>query len=295
MIVLGFIVLYCIVLYCIFCSIVLMVVYNIYTGPGELLMHYGTQAQKDYFLPQLARGELIPCFALTTPQSGSDAASSIGAEGVVFKGEGGRLSVRASFDKRYITLAPVAGVFGVTFALRDPEGLLGGRGGEGLSCALLERDHPGLEAGHRHDPLGASFMNGTVRGKDVVMDMDSIIGGQDQCGKGWGMIVECLSVGRAVSLPASGAGAARLAVLAGGAYARVRKQFRSPLADMGGVQEPLSRIAATAFIVSSGQMLTNAMLNAGEKPAVISAIMKFQVVLAKRQSEALGGLAISIV
>jgi acyl-CoA dehydrogenase len=205
-------------------------------GPAELIMHYGTQQQKDYFLPRLASGELIPCFALTAPHSGSDAASSIEAEGTVVVRDG-VLGILASFNKRYITLAPVAGVFGVTFQLKDPSGLLNGCGSEGLTAVLLERDHPGLEAGPRHDPLQASFMNGTVRGKvscpsllslcllarqanpdsqDVFVPMTSVIGGQSRCGFGWNMIVECLSVGRAVSLPASASGGARAAVLATG-------------------------------------------------------------------------------
>lgn len=174
----------------------IMLIFARWIGPGELLMHYGTDEQKAYYLPLLAAGDLIPCFGLSTPQSGSDAASSINADGLVCKLRDGSIGIRASFDKRYITLAPVAGVFGVTFNLKDPDGLLGTTGGEGLTCALLERDHPGLEAGDRHDPLAAAFMNGTERGKGVEIPMSHVIGGQSQCGKGWNMIVECLSVGR---------------------------------------------------------------------------------------------------
>lgn len=244
-------------------------------GPGELLMRYGTDEQKNYFLPRLANGELIPCFGLTAPHSGSDAASMHEAYGEVVE-RNGQLGIVASFNKRYITLAPVAGVVGVAFALKDPKGLLKGTGNEGITIALLERDHPGLVMGPRHDPLAASFMNGTVTGKDVFIPMKSIIGGQARCGFGWNMLMDCLAEGRSISLPASAVGSAKLAVNAVGAYARVRKQFRVPIAEMGGVQEALGRIASEAFILTSAQQLINAMLNQHEQPAVLSAVMKYQ-------------------
>jgi acyl-CoA dehydrogenase len=244
-------------------------------GPGELLMRYGTDEQKDYFLPRLAKGDLIPCFGLTAPQSGSDAASMHEAYGEVVE-RNGQLGIVASFNKRYITLAPVAGVFGLAFQLKDPKGLLKGNGHEGITIALLERDHPGLQVGRRHDPLNASFMNGTVQGKDVFIPMKSIIGGQPRCGFGWNMLMDCLAEGRAVSLPASAVGAAKASVNGVGIYARIRKQFKVPIAEMGGVQEALGRIAANAFIVTSAQTLVNSMLAKHEQPAVLSAVMKYE-------------------
>lgn len=205
-------------------------------GPGELLVRYGTQDQKEYFLPRLADGTLIPCFGLTGPHSGSDATSLIGSDCVVQE-RNGELGVVASFKKRYITLAPVAGVVGLGLNLSDPDGLLNGAGGEGFTVALLERNHEGLRMGPRHYPLNASFMNGTVEGEDVWIPMASILGGQEQCGKGWHMFVECLAEGRGVSLPAGSAGAGRAVTNVVGAYARVRKQFRVPIAEFGGIQE----------------------------------------------------------
>jgi len=188
----------------------------------------------------------------------------------------GKLGIVASFNKRYITLAPVAGVVGLAFMLKDPKGLLKGTGHEGITIALLERDHEGLVMGRRHDPLIASFMNGTVQGKDVFIPMDKIIGGQARCGFGWNMLMDCLAEGRSVSLPASAVGGAKLAVNAVGAYARIRKQFRVPIAEMGGVQEALARIASEAYILTSAQQLINSMLAKHEQPAVLSAVMKYE-------------------
>jgi len=244
-------------------------------GPGELLVRYGTEEQKDYFLPKLASGELIPCFGLTAPHSGSDAASMHEAYGEVVE-RNGQLGIVASFNKRYITLAPVAGVVGLAFTLKDPKGLLKGKGNEGPTIALLERDHPGLVIGKRHDPLVAAFMNGPVQGKDVFIPMKSIIGGQERCGFGWNMLMDCLAEGRSVSLPASAVGGAKLALNAVGAYARIRKQFKVPIAEMGGVQEALGRIASNAFTVTAAQTLINSMLAKHEQPAVLSAVMKYE-------------------
>ena len=184
-------------------------------GPGELLLRYGTQNQKDYFLPRLASGQLIPCFGLTSPHSGSDAASMSEAFGEVVQ-INGKLGIIASFNKRYITLAPVAGCVGVAFSLKDPKKLLNGVGHEGITIALLERDHPGLFMGPRHDPLIAAFMNGTVVGENVFISMDQIIGGQERCGFGWNMLMDCLAEGRSISLPASAVGASKLALNAVG-------------------------------------------------------------------------------
>jgi acyl-CoA dehydrogenase len=192
-------------------------------GPGELLVRYGTPEQKGYFLPRLADGTLIPCFGLTGPHSGSDATSLIGSHGVVEERDG-EIGVRTTFNKRYITLAPVAGVVGIGLDLKDPNGLLKGTGAEGFTVALLERNHPGLNMGPRHQPLNAAFMNGTVTGEDVWVPMSSILGGQQRCGFGWHMFVECLAEGRGVSLPAGAVGAARTVTAGVGAYARIRKQ-----------------------------------------------------------------------
>lgn len=265
-------------------------------GPGELLMRYGTEEQKDYFLPRLARGELIPCFGLTAPHSGSDAASMSEAYGEVVERDG-KLGVIASFNKRYITLAPIAGVVGLAFMLKDPKGLLKSTGHPGITIALLERDHPGLLMGKRHDPLIASFMNGPVQGKDVFIPMTAIIGGQARIGYGWNMLMDCLAEGRSVSLPASAVGGSKKAVSIVGAYARVRKQFRVPIAEMGGVQEALARIASETFILSSAQLLVNSMLGNHEQPAVLSAVMKYETTHRSRKvvndaMDVLGGAGI---
>jgi acyl-CoA dehydrogenase len=205
-------------------------------GPGELLARYGTPSQKEYFLPRLADGTLIPCFGLTGPHSGSDATSLIGSDAIVEE-RNGELGIVANFKKRYITLAPVAGVVGLGLNLSDPNNLLKGKGGTGFTVALLERNHPGLRMGPRHMPLNAAFMNGTVEGENVWIPMDMILGGQDRCGYGWHMFVECLAEGRGVSLPAGSVGAGRAVVSGVGAYSRIRKQFRVPIAEFGGIQE----------------------------------------------------------
>jgi acyl-CoA dehydrogenase len=242
-------------------------------GPGELLARYGTPDQKDYFLPRLADGTLIPCFGLTGPHSGSDATSLIGSHGVVTK-RNGELGIVASFDKRYITLAPVAGCVGIGLDVSDPDKLLHDSGEEGFSVALLERDHEGLEMGPRHMPLNAAFMNGTVKGKDIWIPMDSILGGQERVGFGWHMFVECLAEGRGVSLPASAIGAARGVASGVGAYARVRKQFRVPIAEFGGIQEALAMSGSDGLINIAGGDLMNAIVDNHEAPMVVSSIMK---------------------
>ena len=242
-------------------------------GPGELLVRYGTDEQRGYFLPRLADGTLIPCFGLTGPHSGSDATSLIGSYGTVEE-RNGQLGVRATFDKRYITLAPVAGVVGIGLDLKDPNGLLKGQGSEGFTVALLERGHEGLNMGPRHMPLNASFMNGTVTGQDVWIPMHSILGGQQRCGFGWHMFVECLAEGRGVSLPAGAMGAARTVCAGVGAYSRVRKQFRVPIAEFGGIQEALARAGRESYIILAGTELTNAIVDNHEAPMVLSSIMK---------------------
>ena len=245
-------------------------------GPGELLVRYGTPEQQQYFLPRLASGQLIPCFGLTGPHSGSDATSLIGSYGTVEERDG-VLGVVATFRKRYITLAPVAGVVGVGLDLRDPNGLLKGKGAEGFTVALLERDHEGLRMGPRHVPLTSAFMNGTVEGDDVWIPMDHLLGGQERCGYGWKMFVECLAEGRGVSLPAGSASAARTLNTGVGAYCRARKQFKVPIAEFGGIQEALARMGTQGLITVASTDLMNAIIDNHEAPMVLSSIMKQSV------------------
>eukprot|EP00123_Amoebidium_parasiticum_P016072 comp23275_c0_seq1/m.38100 comp23275_c0_seq1/g.38100 ORF comp23275_c0_seq1/g.38100 comp23275_c0_seq1/m.38100 type:complete len:747 (-) comp23275_c0_seq1:220-2460(-) len=243
-------------------------------GPAELLMKYGTDEQRSHYLPRLAVGKDVPCFALTGPHSGSDAASMPDSGMVCVKN--GRLGVSVTFNKRYITLAPIASVVGLAFVLQDPEGLLKGVGKEGISLALLPRDTPGLQLGERHDTLSIAFMNGTVKGTNVFIPMDYLIGGQKYAGFGWNMLMECLSEGRGISLPASSAATGRASVAAVGAYARIRKQFKVPIAELEGVQERLARIAAEAYTMNAATTLMCAILGSHERPSVLSAIMKQQ-------------------
>jgi len=246
-------------------------------GPGELLLVYGTEEQKDRWLPGLAAGKEIPCFGLTSPRAGSDAAS-IPDDGVVCKqvvnGEE-VLGVRLNFEKRYITLAPVATVVGVAFRLFDPDGLLGKDKDLGITLALVPADTPGIEIGRRHIPLSVPFMNGPVLGKDVFLPLDAIIGGPKMAGQGWRMLMECLSVGRCISLPSNANGGAKAGVFATGAYSRIRKQFGMPIGRFEGVQEALARMAGFAYIVDAARSVTIAAVDAGEKPAVPAAILKY--------------------
>lgn len=246
-------------------------------GPAELLLHYGTAEQKDYYLPRLARGEEIPCFGLTGPTAGSDA-TALPDTGVVCKGEWeGKevLGMRLNFDKRYITLAPMATLVGVAFRMQDPDGLLGGDEDLGITLALVPRDTPGVEAGRRHMPLNIPFQNGPVRGHDVFVPLDTIIGGPSQAGKGWRMLVEVLSVGRSISLPSNSAGGAKAVARATGAYARVRKQFGLPVGKFEGVAEALARVAGHTYQLTATSRMTAAAVDRGEKPSVPSAIAKY--------------------
>ena len=246
-------------------------------GPGELLVHYGTKEQKDYYLPRLADGREVPCFALTGPYAGSDA-TSIPDYGVVCKGEwngANVVGVRLTFDKRYITLAPVATIVGLAFRMYDPDKLLGDVADLGISLALLPRDTKGLEIGRRHFPLNVPFQNGPVRGKDVFVPLSQLIGGPDMAGQGWRMLVECLSVGRAISLPSNTAGGMRSAAFATGAYARIRKQFGMPIGRFEGVEEALARIGGYTYATTALSRATAAAVDRGEKPAVPSAIAKY--------------------
>ena len=246
-------------------------------GPAELILHYGTPAQKDYYLPRLADGREIPCFALTGPYAGSDA-TSIPDYGIVCKGEwnGAQvLGVRLTFDKRYITLAPVASVVGLAFRLHDPDHLLSDEEDRGITLALIPRETKGLEIGRRHFPLNVPFQNGPVRGKEVFVPLSQLIGGEDMVGHGWRMLVECLSVGRAISLPSNAAGASRMAAVATGAYARIRKQFGMAIGRFEGVEEALARIGGHAYAITALSRATAAAVDRGEKPAVPSAIAKY--------------------
>ncbi|MFA0570068.1 acyl-CoA dehydrogenase FadE [Vibrio gallaecicus] len=246
-------------------------------GPGELLQHYGTEDQKDYYLPRLAEGKEIPCFALTSPEAGSDA-GSIPDYGIVCKGEWeGKqvLGMRLTWNKRYITLAPVATVLGLAFKLRDPEGLLGDKEDLGITCALIPTDLKGVEIGNRHFPLNVPFQNGPTQAQDLFVPMDFIIGGSKMAGQGWRMLVECLSVGRGITLPSNSTGGIKTAALATGAYARIRRQFKQPIGRMEGVEEPLARLAGNAYVLDAASTLTVAGIDLGEKPSVISAIVKY--------------------
>ncbi|HEY1991280.1 MAG TPA: acyl-CoA dehydrogenase, partial [Gammaproteobacteria bacterium] len=254
-------------------------------GPGELLMHYGTEEQKSYYLPRLARAEDIPCFALTGPYVGSDA-GALPDIGIVCKGtyKGKEtLGFRVSWDKRYITLAPVATILGLAFKAYDPEHLLGEKEDLGITLALIPTDLPGVEIGTRHNPLNAAFMNGPTRGKDVFIPFDCLIGGTQYIGKGWMMLMNCLSVGRAISLPALGTGAGKHASRVTGAYARVRKQFRVPIGKFEGVEEALARIGGLTYRMDAARRLTAGALDRGEKPSVLSAILKYHCTEGMRQ------------
>ncbi|HEX9810508.1 MAG TPA: acyl-CoA dehydrogenase [Burkholderiales bacterium] len=249
-------------------------------GPAELLMHYGTDEQKNYYLPRLARGEEIPCFALTGPEAGSDA-SAMPDHGVVcrggFDGKNDVLGVRLTWEKRYITLGPVATLLGLAFKLYDPDGLLGPQVERGITLALIPTDTPGVTIGRRHDPLNAAFQNGPNSGKDVFIPMEWLIGGPPYIGQGWRMLVERLAVGRGISLPALSVASVKIACRGTGAYARIRKQFKVPVGRFEGVEEALARIAGNAYLMDAARQLTLVGLDAGEQPAVVSAIVKYQL------------------
>ncbi len=255
-------------------------------GPAELLLHYGTEAQKDYYLPRLAAGEEIPCFALTGPSAGSDAAS-IPDTGVVchgeFDGKSNVLGIRLNWNKRYITLGPVATVVGLAFQLRDPDGLLGDEVDRGITCALIPAQTPGVVIGRRHLPLDAVFQNGPTQGHDVFIPLDYIIGGPEQAGNGWRMLMESLAAGRSISLPALSVGAAKMASRATGAYSRVRKQFKTSIGRFEGIQEPLARIGGLAYLMEAARVMTCGAVDLGEKPSVISAIAKYHLTEMMRQ------------
>lgn len=254
-------------------------------GPGELLLKYGTDEQKNHYLPRLADGREIPCFGLTGPRAGSDA-TSLPDAGIVCKREiDGKevIGIKLDFEKRWITLAPIATVVGLAFRMFDPDGLVGDTKDYGITCALIPRDTEGMEIGRRHCPIGSPFLNGPIIGKDVFIPLDYIIGGMEMAGQGWRMLVECLSVGRCITLPSGAAGGAAAAVGTAGGFTRIRRQFNSPVADMEGVQEPLARIAAKTYIAQSAVNHTANMIDKGEKPAVPSAILKYHLTEFQRE------------
>jgi acyl-CoA dehydrogenase len=253
-------------------------------GPGELLQHYGTEAQKNYYLPRLVYGQEIPCFALTGPEAGSDA-GAIPDYGVVCQGSyidpvthekhEDVLGIRLSWEKRYITLAPVATILGLAFKLYDPDGLLGDKRELGITCALIPTRYPGVHTGQRHYPANAVFQNGPTWGNDVFIPLDWIIGGRDYAGQGWRMLVECLSIGRCISLPAMSVASGKIAAYATGAYARIRQQFGLSIGRFEGVDEALARIGGYTYQMDAAQRLALTGLDMGEKPSVISGILKY--------------------
>ncbi|MCU7959914.1 MAG: acyl-CoA dehydrogenase [gamma proteobacterium symbiont of Bathyaustriella thionipta] len=268
---------------CITAAVTVMVPNSL--GPAELLMHYGTEAQKNHYLPKLASGEEIPCFALTAPRAGSDA-GAIPDTGIICHGEwqGEQvLGIRLNFDKRYITLAPIASVIGLAFKLYDPEHRLSNEADRGITVALIPRDTRGMQIGERHVPLNIPFQNGPVRGQDVFIPLDFIIGGESGIGHGWRMLVECLAEGRGISLPALSTGAGKATSRYTGAYARIRKQFGLPIGYFEGVEEALARIAGLTYQMDAARQLTLNALDCGEKPSVISAIIKYHLTEGYRQ------------
>ena len=246
-------------------------------GPAELLLHYGTEEQKSHYLPRLASGQEIPCFALTGPSAGSDA-GAMPDYGIVCRGrhEGREvLGLRITWEKRYITLGPVATLLGLAFKAYDPDGLLGDTEELGITCALIPTSTPGVEIGRRHFPLNQAFMNGPNSGRDVFVPMDWVIGGQPMVGQGWRMLMESLSVGRGISLPSNGVASGKATARFVGAYARVRTQFNLPIGKFEGIEERLGRIAGLTYTMDAGRRLTCAALDGGEKPSVVSAMLKY--------------------
>ena len=247
-------------------------------GPAELLLHYGTTEQKDQYLSRLAQGLEVPCFALTGPTAGSDA-GAIPDFGIVcygeFEGQKDVLGIRLTWEKRYITLAPVATLLGLAFKLYDPEKLLSNEVNRGITLALVPTDTPGVQIGRRHFPLNSAFMNGPTQGKDVFIPMSYLIGGTFRIGQGWRMLMECLAAGRSISLPSSSVGVMKLAARTTGAYPRVRKQFKESIGKFEGVEEPLARIGGHTYMVDAARKMIALAVDLGEKPSVLSAVVKY--------------------
>jgi acyl-CoA dehydrogenase len=255
-------------------------------GPAELLLQYGTEEQKDRYLPRLAKGLEVPCFALTGPDAGSDA-GAIPDSGVVchgeFNGEKEVLGMKVTWEKRYITLGPVATILGLAFKLYDPDGLLGGEKDLGITLALIPTDTPGVNIGRRHFPLDAAFQNGPNSGTDVFIPMEWIIGGREGVGRGWRMLMNCLAAGRSISLPATSTGGAKLAARTSGAYGRIRVQFKTPIGRFEGVEEALARIGGNTYMMDAARTMTAGAVDLDEKPSVISAIVKYHLTERGRQ------------
>ena len=266
-------------------------------GPGELLLHYGTDAQQDRYLPRLASGEILPSFALTEPNAGSDA-GAMESTGEVFEDEDGELKLRLNWEKRYISLAAISGVLGLAFKLRDPENHLGKGEDLGITCALVPTDTPGVRLGRRHDPLGVAFFNCPTEGDDVVLPIDAIIGGTDGAGRGWAMLMDALSAGRGIMLPAQAVGGGKYVTRVAGGHAAIREQFGLSIGKFEGIEEPLSRIAGYTYIMDAARHYTNGAVDRGEKPGVVSAIMKYNTTEMQRDlvndgMDVLAGNAIS--
>jgi acyl-CoA dehydrogenase len=267
-------------------------------GPAELLVHYGTKEQKDHYLPRLAIGTEVPCFALTEPGAGSDAGAIL-ANGVVFKDDKGEISIKLNWKKRYITLAAISTVLGLAFKLRDPDNILGKGADLGITCALIPTDTKGVEIGRRHDPLTVAFYNCPTEGHDVVIPISSVIGGKDGVGRGWQMLMESLAAGRGISLPASCTGGVKYLARVTGAYSTVRKQFGISIGKFEGIEEPLARIAGFTYIMEAARCYTCGGLSSGAKPAVITAIAKYHFTEMFRKvvndaMDIMGGAAISL-
>ncbi len=256
-------------------------------GPAELLLHYGTEKQKEYYLPRLAKGLEVPCFALTSPDAGSDA-GSMPDFGIVcrgeFDGQKDVLGMRVTWEKRYITLGPVATLLGLAFKLRDPDRILGNVEDLGITLALIPTGTPGVNIGRRHFPLNAAFQNGPNSGQDVFIPMEWVIGGQDGVGHGWRMLMNSLAAGRSISLPATGVGAAKLAARTSGAYGRVRTQFKTPIGYFEGIEEVLARIGGNTYMMDAARVMTAGAVDLGEKPSVVSAIVKYHLTERSRQA-----------
>lgn len=264
-------------------------------GPAQLILRYGTDEQRQYYLPRLASGEEVPCFGLTGPLNGSDA-TSMPDSGVIAV-QDGVVGIRLSWNKRYITLAPVATILGVAFVLRDPDQILGDQVDYGITLAVVPRETPGVSVGKRHDPLGVGFMNGPMRGDNVFIPLENVIGGRSGLGRGWRMLVECLSVGRAISLPSLSVGSALLTTRVVGAYARIRQQFGLPIGKFEGVRAPLASIAASSYSMEAVSRFGLGLIDHGERSAVMSAIFKFSLTERMRKTvndgmDILGGAAI---
>ncbi len=267
-------------------------------GPAELLIHYGTESQKDYYLPRLAVGEEVPCFALTEPGAGSDAGAMV-STGEVFLGSDGKPWLRLNWNKRYITLASKATLLGLAFKCVDPNHILGPEEERGITCGLIPINTPGVVVGDRHDPLGVPFYNCPTQGQNVEVPIDSVIGGVDFVGKGWSMLMECLSAGRGISIPANCAGGAKLATRVVGSYSMIRKQFGLEIGKFEGIQEPIAEIVGISYMLEAARLYTCAGLDMGIKPAVISAIAKYHFTEQFRKSinhgmDVVGGAGISL-